>query len=126
MKKILIGILLTMVLIGCGGVKKYSRAEKIDLLIKVIVEDNPKSNTEYFNVERELRKKIENGETKYQAEFNEWAVLYSLILIEDQFGKLDEAKIQELRNVDVNQHLNKTKEKKTNIIDTLKGKNKED
>ena len=35
MKKVLIGIMLLSLLVGCGGIKKYSQHEKDDLIIEV-------------------------------------------------------------------------------------------
>lgn len=123
MKKILTGIVLVMVLIGCGGIKKYSRKEKVDILIKVVVNNDKKAEKEYHDISRKLRKAIEEGKTEYQIEESEWTILHQLMLRANRKGGLDKAKIDELMNVDINQYLSKPKEKKTDIIKVLKGTN---
>ncbi|GAA6326316.1 hypothetical protein F350042L8_34140 [Fusobacterium ulcerans] len=79
MKKVLIGLMLLSLLVGCGGIKKYSQHEKDDLIIEVydfgdeVV--NTKAKAKLDKIMGDLEKEAAKGNKEAAAELEEWKVL---------------------------------------------------
>lgn len=79
MKKVLIGIMLLSLLVGCGGIKKYSQHEKDDLIIEVydfgdeVV--NQKAKAKLDKIMGDLEKEAAKGNKEAVEELEAWKVL---------------------------------------------------
>lgn len=79
MKKVVLGIILLSLLVGCGGIKKYSQHEKDDLIIEVydfgdeVV--NTKAKAKLDKIMGDLKKEAAKGNKEAAAELEEWKVL---------------------------------------------------
>lgn len=79
MKKVIIGVMLLSLLVGCGGIKKYSQHEKDDLIIEVydfgdeVV--NTKAKAKLDKIMGDLEKEAAKGNKEAEEELEAWKVL---------------------------------------------------
>ncbi|MSS61450.1 hypothetical protein [Fusobacterium sp. FSA-380-WT-2B] len=77
MKKLLIGALTILALVGCGSDFKYeSKNEKEEFLTKLMKTDDKNLQEEYDKIIADLKAKVEKKDDKAIDELKEWKGLY--------------------------------------------------
>ena len=77
MKKLLIGVLTILALVGCGSDFKYeSKNEKEEFLTKLMKTDDKNLQEEYNKIIADLKAKVEKKDDKAIDELKEWENLY--------------------------------------------------
>lgn len=77
MKKLIIGALTILALIGCGNDFKYEgKNEKEEFLTKLMKTDDKKLQEEYDKIVADLKDKVEKKDDKAIEELKEWEDLY--------------------------------------------------
>ena len=79
MKKILFGVLISLLLVSCGKPKAYSLPEKEKESIFAIAENNQKKLDELHKNMEEWKKLAEKGDEQGKKEYQEWQIVESLV-----------------------------------------------
>ncbi|MBS9776161.1 MAG: hypothetical protein KGV57_03615 [Fusobacterium sp.] len=116
MKKLMLVGMLAMGLVACGGEKSSytSKAEKIEMIRKGIVEENADTKSKMNKILQELNEKAMGGDEKAKKEYDEWVVI--------QENVLSEAMIKEMLNSDLPESEKEEMKKELEEIEKVLGK----
>ena len=79
MKKILFGVLISLLLVSCGKPKAYSYFDKEKETIIAIAENNQAKLEELNKNMEEWKKLAEKGDEQGKKEYQEWQLVQSLV-----------------------------------------------
>ena len=91
MKKILSGMLLTFLLIGCGEkIPTTSKSEKEKIVTSFSKDENARKK--YIEITSELEKLIKDGNEKAEKELKEWEEVKKEYMVKNMFEMSEETK----------------------------------
>ena len=91
MKKILSGMLLTFLLIGCGEkIPTTSKSEKEKIVTSFNKDENARKK--YIEITSELEKLIKDGNEKAEKELKEWEEVKKEYMVKNMFEMSEETK----------------------------------